>query len=260
MNTDNKQTGDSLGVSNYLAIISLLSLACYIFGFLIWNLFLYNLRFNEIGILQTRFIYTGFFFIFYISLFFLICYLVIRSVGKYFFVFSFNRVNFKNFFLSNFIGKTMICLVGAFLSFCVIFFYTIFLFPQIPRSLGGGRPMVVSLLTNQDGNNLSMGHLKQFGVEAPSDSEYQTGYLCIAYENNDTILLLLKDRTLQIDRSKLNGVAFLPIVELQNLEKKSCVPGVGYWFLMSLGGENTRFTSKIFAIFYNFPISWEVKK
>src|SRR4029079_12591198 len=75
-----KMNSSKPSVREMLEIISVVSLVCYLVGFFIWNVFLFGLKFNEIEILQSRFIYSGLFFLFYLFVLVLSAHLIIKYV------------------------------------------------------------------------------------------------------------------------------------------------------------------------------------
>ena len=205
-------------LGNLLKIISLSSVAFYVAGFFIWNIFLFGLKFNEIEILQSRFIYTGFFFFIYFYIFILIIYLIFKYILPIHFELSLLEINAKN--------RIRISLTTA---FCVliIFSYSFYIFPRIPRIFGGGRPLALSILPNK--TNLTLKDLQALGIPSGEGSDIQTANLCVAYENSSIILVLLENRVVQFNKSQLNGIAALPEKRTNKYERDVCGSWAIFW-------------------------------
>lgn len=165
--------------------------ASFIFGFLIWNIYLYGFGFKEDNLMQTRFIYTGLSFVLITTPILYIFYLL--------FIFLIEQINKK--FL-----KHIIMYVIFILSIIYIFFFTYFIFTRLPVGFGGGRPRSLSMLANID----ELSYLSSFGINLAQGSKTQTINVCIAYDNNEQIIVLLNDRILQIKNDKINGLSNLP--------------------------------------------------
>ncbi len=100
----------------------------------------------------------------------------------------------------------------------LIFLFSLLLFPAIPRILGGGRPVGMSIFPNK--YNLSMEDLSKIGIPSGEGSDIQTANLCIAYENARVVVVLRSDRVIQLSKSQLNGLGVLPgDKDIEKLEK-----------------------------------------
>jgi|SRR3989338_628547 len=210
-------------LSNILKIISLFSVGFYVAGFFIWNVFLFSLQFNEIEILQSRFIYSGFFFFLYLCVIFIILYLIFRYILP---------TNLEISFLDlKLIDRKRVFLTIVFFIF-IIFTYSIYIFPRIPRILGGGRPLALSIIPNK--TSLTLEDLEKLGISRGEGSDTQTANLCVAYENSQIILILLGDRVIRLNKSQLNGIGALPEERIRQFERNSCAPLARFWITSGL--------------------------
>lgn len=172
-------------LTDLVKLVSVFAILFFIIGFLIWNFFLSILGFDEYTSIQTRFILTG-------ALFSLIpiilCYILLRF-------------------------KHLSCLWFWLILFIIWFLvYTLFVFPLIPPSFGGGQPRLVSIIaTEQEIENLS-----KFGIKRGDGSTIQTGNLCIAYENNEDIIILQPDRILKLNKINFKGFGSLPDLSIHS--------------------------------------------
>lgn len=206
-------------VGRWLSFLSFFSAIFYAIGFIIWNIFLFGLKFNEIELLQSRFIYSGFFFILYL--------LIVLFLLRFFSIHS-NRFEIEGCFIK----RSLISL------FILSILYSLFLFPYIPRILGGGRPLGMSIMPN--GNTLTLDDLDKIGILYETDSDgnksekiMQTANVCVAYENSQIILVLLSNRVVQLNKSQLNGLSVLPGDERIRELEKNCGILVNWWILSS---------------------------
>ena len=225
-----------------LKFIALLSLICYTAGFLIWNTFLYALRFNDTAILEVRYVYTGFWFLLYASLFLLFIVVILKQFTYFTKIVGVDK---NPSFLAGIILAVIIL--------CSIFLYSILIFPKISRLFGGGRPQSISLLVGE--NAISLKYLDNFGIKPAEGSSVQTVNLCVAYDNAEAVLVLLSDRTLQLNKSKLNGVAILPIAPIHQIERSTCTSILGANLMTSFDWEQSQLTRSIFEWIYDFEVS-----
>jgi hypothetical protein len=186
---------------NY-SIILIIPITLYIFGFLIWNTYLYSFGFSETEILKAQFITTGFAFF----LFSFLLWLVIRV----FIIFWLVLKRIIRLFLKS-IDKFKITLpydIKIFLSLCIVLFWMLFyvgyIFPILPQILGGGQPRSVSLISES-----KMQVLNSLGIELGAGATHQTENLCIIHENERGIYVIREDRILMIERSLFQGFGSL---------------------------------------------------
>ena len=66
----------------------------------------------------------------------------------------------------------------------------------------------MSILPNK--SNLTLRDLNKIGIETAEGSDIQTANLCIAYENSSVVVVLLRDRVVQLNKLQFNGIATLP--------------------------------------------------
>lgn len=190
-------------VENAAKIISIILGLSFVFGFLIWNTYLYGLGFKEDGIIQTRFIYTGICFILITLILFILFYQVWRLLK---FLIEKIRYNQLKKILKNILFFLLVI-------FCTLyfFFFVYSIFTRLPIVLGGGRPRGLSIIT--DSNDLS--YLTNFGVLPANGSSVQTVNLCVAYENDKYVVVILDDRILQIKNDKFKGFVSLPGISVR---------------------------------------------
>lgn len=168
--------------------------ACLICGFLIWNTFLFRLGFEEYKIIQTKFILSGFCFLLLLSFFF---WIVIAFVNTFTKDKKYEKTCRK---LASFVTKQcknnlFVAVPTFFIFFAVIIVgYTTIIFPKIPSDLGGGYPRFLSIITTEN----EIAYLSPLGISAGEGSKIQTGNLCVAYENEEIVIILLKDRIVSL--------------------------------------------------------------
>lgn len=226
--TEEKLNKGGVFVDKILRGLSLVSIASYIMGFLIWNTFLLRLKFQEIEILQSRFIYTGFFFILFL--------IVSYFVAKYFFLllryffpldirWDWRRLD--NETIQKYATKSTLGIL------MLLFIYSIVLFPSMPRMVGGARPFAISIVP--DGSNLTLKNLEDLSMPKADGSEIQTGHVCVAYENSSMLLILTHDRVLRINKAYLKGLAPLPGHQgVESFEREVCTKLARLWILPNL--------------------------
>jgi hypothetical protein len=173
--------------NKFLAVFKIIypfGILSFVVGFLVWNVYLYYLGFSEYEIIQTRFIFTG--------VLPLILIIIIASL--------FTKIPFL---------KKHIIVLSFIAGLVIIFLYAQYLFFYIPSWMGGGQPRFLSIVAdNQDINFLARFGIKK--VEPDEKQPVQTQNLCIAYENKSFVILLLKDRILQIDKNYFKGFGSIP--------------------------------------------------
>ena len=201
-----------------------------IFGFFIWNIYLFNFGFLEDELLKAKFILSGAIFLivtFSAVVFLILIYTLCKISYKFL---NWSREKLKNtkgvdkilLFLSkiptwHFVEKAKV-LMGQFLKKEILYlayilffllwlvFYTIYLFPIEPALIGGGQPRSISLLTTSQ----NMQVLNSLGIVKGEGADYQTENLCLVHENSHSIYILRNDRVLMLDRSLIHGLGSLP--------------------------------------------------
>ncbi|MDD4761460.1 MAG: hypothetical protein PHZ25_00315 [Candidatus Pacebacteria bacterium] len=180
---------------------TLFSFSSFIIGFLVWNLYLDRLGFSEYELIYSRFTFTGAVFIFFCFFIFYLFFLIMRFVQKDFF-----KVWFEKFSKRSMEDK-IFSVTPMFIVLLVS--YSFFLFPYISYSLGGGQPRVLSVI----GNSEYIEYLGNFGIKGEKNGDkkmVQTELLCVAYENNNEIIILLEDRIIKIRKEDIEGFVSLP--------------------------------------------------
>ncbi len=199
-NTDNKYFNIEkikrlLKIENLTDLVKFVSVFAILFfmtGFLVWNLFLSMLGFDEYAPVQTRFISTGMMFFLVTIVFYFILKLLIIGISRVF-------------------HHRFSCALYWCIVWCIVFvlwflLYTLWIFPSIPAYLGGGYPRLVSIIaTEQEIESLS-----KFGIEKGENSTIQTANLCIVYENNESVIVLRSNRILKLYKTNFKGFGSLP--------------------------------------------------
>lgn len=192
----------------------------FIIGFLIWNIYLSRLGFGEYNIIQTKFVSTGGLFLFLVLIILLIG-VVISLFFKKTEAFGLEylrrfvwikgaELKIREYFKIIPINKTILSLLNIILFMIIpciflIIFYSLYFFPKIPTTYGGGQPRSLSILSNED----YIGYLSSFGIPAGEGSKIQTANLCVAYENENMIIIILKDRVLELKKEDFKGFGSL---------------------------------------------------
>lgn len=202
-------------LKSILEWLSLFSIIFYIAGFLVWNIFLLNLKFNEIELLQSRFIYSGIFFVIYSGFFAILFSLLLKATSK---IKEF-RVREWRFGKLGITLKIIICIIISILFTFWLFFYALFILPRVPKIFGGGLPTAVSIIPNE--STLNLKDFESLSIpRAAGENVIQTASVCAGYENSDSMLILLKDRVVILNKSNFKGFVVLPgdadINDLQN--------------------------------------------
>lgn len=224
-----------------------------IFGFFIWNIYLFNFGFLEEELLRAKFILSGAIFLIVTSIivvFFILIYDAIIFLCKLSWKFlNWSREKLKNakrvdkilLFLSKvpisyFCEKAKI-LMGQFLkreifylAYVLLFlfwlvFYTIYLFPIVPALVGGGQPRSISLLATSP----NMQVLNSLGIVKGEGADYQTENLCVVHENSHSVYILRNDRVLMLDRSLIHGFGSLP--GKKSIYEQDCIQYARSWSL-----------------------------
>lgn len=183
--------------------LSLIPIIFLVLGFFIWNIYLYTLGFVEDEIIRARFIITGLLFTVVTLLFLFILKILWKFLNKIYchakdFGWVFIKIKEKTP-QAYFGGVTILLLVW-------LVFYSVYMFPSLPLVFGGGQPRALSLLAVND--NLKL--LKSLEIIGGDNASNQTENVCVAYESNNRIIVLRRDRILAINRSVIEGFGSLP--------------------------------------------------
>lgn len=146
------------------------------FGFLIWNIYLQRLGFYPDALFQARYVLTGTLFIF--------CTILVLP-----------------FLLKN--KNNKVSVIRRFILWFI--FFTFFIFPFLPAWLGGSLPKMVSIISTEE----YISYLNKFGIKNGSGSSIQTQNLCVVYEDNNSIITVLEDRILSLNKDRLYGLGSL---------------------------------------------------
>jgi len=189
--------------------ITLFSILSFVFGFFIWNIHLNRFGFSESKIIQTKFILTGAFTVLFVALITLIVILRFQKLFK-----SYSEQPYK-------VLVTFVIL---------LFFYILFIFPFfVPAWLGGGMPQTLSII----GSKEQIDELAKITIPRGTGSEVQTGMMCIAYENDDSFIVLLNDRILQLEKENIGGFATLSREDRKSFRKTCRVLSARWLFPLS---------------------------
>lgn len=210
---ENKTTSeDILGrISDVLVFstkaVSALFIFCLVCGFFIWNIYLSRLGFFEYQIIQTRFVLTGLAF-----LVFLVCAGgLVMVLGKFLSMCAY-------FSHSQFLDSFSIYVFFYLGLIFLILFFPIFYFPMLSPALGGGQPRMLSIIADEK----EIQYLAQFGVRIAKGSSIQTVNYCIAYENDAKIVVLLKNRVLELKKENIKGFSSLTPAYLSKTSLGNC--------------------------------------
>jgi len=230
--------------------------ACLIFGFTIWNIYLFTFGFIEDEILRAKFILSGFFFLLasfivfsYLNLIWSLIKWIIKLLFHLFIfiiIFSLNKLVWTE--KAQFILQKIRGLAGRFLypgfknlwdvikptlviGFIIlwIIFYTLFVFPIMPAVTGGGQPRALSIITKSNADVVD-----SFGINLGDGADYQTVNVCVVHENSHYIYVLRNDRILAFDKSLIDGFVSLP--GQKSVYEQSCIQQAyswsktGFWF------------------------------
>lgn len=181
-----KPLGDIVKIFSFLAIAALVS------GFLIWNLYLVRLGFYEFNLIQARYIHSG------------ITFLLVFIPSFALFVWIAKHLSMKFQFVKKFFISQIALYFGVILFFYLIILYTLFIFPRISQAWGGAQPRVLSIIASES----DIEYLANFGIKMPSSVITQN--LCIAYENQEFVIILLENRVLSVKKESFKGFNSLP--------------------------------------------------
>jgi len=187
----------------------------FVLGFFIWSTYLYGLGFKEDNLLQTRFIFTG------------ISFLIISIPVIGIFLWLIKHIKkIKNFWKRKMI-EVLLITAGIIYYFIFIFF----VFTNLPIFLGGGRPRGLSIMAGAD----ELTYLSSFGIPLAAGSTAQTANLCVAYESNNNIVVVLADRVMQINSNNFKGLINLPGISIPL--SRDCSRAVRLWINKTLSLE-----------------------
>ena len=74
-------------------------------------------------------------------------------------------------------------------------------------SVGGGQPRFISILGSEEQIN----YLIPLGIPKGEGSNIQTENMCIAYENDDSVIILRKDRIVLLQKQYIKGFNSLSV-------------------------------------------------
>ena len=198
-------------VKNLIEIISLLIGVPYVIGFLIWSVYLFKLGFIESTFLQTRFLVTGFLFLFLLTSFILLLY-ALKKVFYFLIRFcmcedTISRI--KTIFLknnSNFFSNPFNYLLIFQIIVVFLLYFSLYIFPRIHLVFGGGAPRVLALMGTEE----EIKYLSDFNLKPAAGSKIQTENLCIAYENDNSVIIVGTDRIINLEKNQIKGFISLP--------------------------------------------------
>lgn len=169
-------------------------------GFLILNFFLSGLGFSEYQIIHARFILTGAWFLFYALILAIVVYYSLSKISIISRIFR---------WISGFATAypLLLLLFSIFIALALIWLYAYLLFPYIPGRFGGGRPRAISFLVKDSSR---MNDMELLGIKRADGARLQTANLCATYENADSIVFLLPDRVLKLNKDMMIGFGSLP--------------------------------------------------
>lgn len=210
-------------VENVRNLAYILFLITFVSGFLIWHIFLDSLGFEEIQLFHSRYILTGAVYLLQLFIILIILYSLFNKMPVirrlYYWIKS--RKDFESLMSG--------LLIALLVYMSTIQLFTYYLFPRIDSRWGGGRPRLISLIADQS----YIEYLGNFGIQTEKNSgvkpSVQTINLCIGYENNDNVLLLLPDRIISINKDDIKGFGSLPTKEVDQYKAKGCVKLLNSW-------------------------------
>ncbi len=162
-----------------LGAFGLYGAVTFAIGYIIWTIYIEAMGFSITQIFQPVFIYSG-------IVFSTLCIIASKYINL-------SKVRYRSVIL---------------LSFFILGIYSLVIFPFIPRELGGGAPRVMSLI----GSTEQIQYLGKFAI--PIASEVQTAQLCVLYEDQDNIILILTDRVISVKKEDFKGYVSLPSVQI----------------------------------------------
>jgi hypothetical protein len=175
-------------LGDFAKVVSFFVITALVVGFLIWNFYLVQLGFYEFNIIQARYIHTGILFLILVAPVIFFIYIILK------------KIKVKNKKISSIL--LFYCL--AIFSLFFLFVYSLFVFPRISQAWGGAQPRVLSIIASET----DIEYLASFGIQ-PS-SPVITQNLCVAYENQEFILILLGNRVLSVKKDYFKGFNSLP--------------------------------------------------
>ena len=184
--------GLSQWLGDLIKIVSFFAVSALVMGFLIWNLYLVRLGFYEFNIFQARYIHAGIPFLFVAPpvvalLLLLLRYLLVRVPR-----------------ISKDVRSGIMIYLGAIFFVLLTILYAFLIFPSFSQAFGGAQPRVLSVIASEQ----DIDYLASFGIQ--KSSPIITENLCVAYENQETIIILREDRVLMIKKDDFRGFNSLP--------------------------------------------------
>lgn len=199
------------GLDSFLKLISVLAVLSFISGFIIWNFYLGLFGFSEYNLIQTRFIYSGFTFIFIASCVVLIPLYFLRK-----------RIACS---LANPLSAFTTIPLFIIIYFVFIYFYTTQGFVRMPGYLGGGKPILMSVIVKD-----KLDLLSPF-LGSAIDSNIQTSAQCLVYRSDTRMIFLLNNRIVEIEDDVVDGFVRVPSKMVEKLDK-DCVSYAIQWMIL----------------------------
>ena len=170
-------------------------------GFCVWNTYLALLGFTQYDPFQLRYILTG-------VLYLIVLLGLLGVIATILFLVDllFEKSSFEDKCRQIVTSKSIWVLIGL----PLILLLAIFL-PFIPSYYGGGEPRTISLIAEPE----FIDFIEE--LEVPSFYSKQTDLLCLLYENDNVVIIMLAGRLLEIDKSNLIGKSSIPSVESRQL-------------------------------------------
>ena len=196
------------------SVLTILFAASFALGFLIWSIYLQRIGFLPDEFFEIHFVLTGIFSLPAFIIFFLLLvgiFLLVTKLLKYF-VQSDKIYKHIVFFLG---GVFSVFAIQILLK--ILVFYSINIFPFYPAEFGGAYPRSLSILASEEEIN----YLSNVGILKAEGSKIQTENLCILSEDDNSLVLGLKDRVLRIKKVNIKGFGSLPSSDQQN-HKRFC--------------------------------------
>ncbi len=211
-----------INLGNVAKIFSLVAAGALVAGFLIWNIYLVKLGFYEFSIIQARYIHTGVVFLVFLlttlaALLIAISLLKKISIIKKLLIFL-DRLDLTSSGLAAFILLTLLA-------------YTMLVFPRLSQALGGAQPRVLSIIASES----DIDFLANFGIV--KSSSVITENLCVAYENQESVVILLANRILGVKKENFKGFNSVP-AETRDKMSKDCSNRAINWLFNNNGDWN----------------------
>jgi hypothetical protein len=170
---------------------ALVAFLIYASGYIAWNMYLSRYGVVEYNFVQTRFLSAG--------LLLWIPIIIVFSLSVY--VLKHFHAGIRAWKLT---GLVTGALIGAWLG---VF---IFVFPLLPQSLGGARPIPISLL----GTTEQIGMLANFGIKPASTFQANIGFLteplCLIYQNDQYVIVFVRDQATSTRKEGAFSVSVIP--------------------------------------------------